>query len=68
MKKITVIIERPNGTTYSQEIENRGSVIESVKYFQIHTLGNPYKWRTNNGKKERYIDKNAYLVVNYYVD
>ena len=65
-KKLIARIERPDGSTYEQEIEYiEDSKIKSVRNAQ-KKLGNPYAWATIRGRKERYIRKDAYIIVDAY--
>ena len=66
-RSIIVKVERPNGTTFNQEIklENGESAEDAVKKYQKR-LGDPYGWKTVRGQKLRYIKKDAYLVVDWH--
>lgn len=64
-RKLIAVIERPDGTTYEQEIEYTGHKRTSINLAQKE-LGYPYYWITANGYKFRKLKKNAYLIVDAY--
>lgn len=63
-----VKVERPDGTTFEHRLTLGigDSVKVAVANYQKQ-LGDPYKWVTINGKHQRIIRKDAYLVVDYYI-
>lgn len=65
---IIVNVERPNGTTFSQrlEVELGESIKDTINNYQKQ-LGDPYKWVTIRGKRQRIIRKDAYLITGYYI-
>lgn len=65
---IVVTVERPNGTTFQQElvIGLGDSVKVAVANYQKR-LGDPYKWVTIRGKHQRILRKDAYLIVDYHI-
>lgn len=64
---IIATIERPDGSTFEQEIFNTGDIKESLKRAQ-KKLGNPYYTKKYpSGRKELRIRSTAYLIVGYRV-
>lgn len=65
IKTIFCLIERPDYTTYEQEVEVKNNDIEAAKRECQKALGNPYGYYRKDGKLCKYIKSGAYLVVNY---
>lgn len=65
---VVVTVSRPNNTTFTQNlyVPLGDSIKDAVAQYQ-NQLGDPYKWVTIRGKRQRVIKKNAYMIVNYYV-
>lgn len=65
---INVLVERPNGTTFWQDValQDNETPYKAAKRYQKQ-LGDPYKWATVRGKRIRYLKKDAYLVIRYEV-
>lgn len=64
-KSIIVLVERPDRTTYTQEVEVRPgqTPAQAFKDFQYECLGNPYGWYTDANGRHKYIKKDAYLAI-----
>lgn len=66
MHKLVAIVKRPDDSIYTQEIEYRTTVKQSIKYFQNEMLGCPYTYyKTKTGKLQKRRKKNAYIVIDY---
>ena len=63
---IYVKVERPDGTTFEQEVPVRKDETpdQAMARYQ-QEIGNPYAWRTENGRHIRYIKSGAYLCCNW---
>ena len=65
-KSIVVCVERPDGTTFYQEVQlKQNETPEQAKQRYQNDIGNPYGWYTENGQHKKYIKKNAYLVCGW---
>lgn len=66
-RNIIVTVERPNGTTYEQEVVVRDGETpkQAANRYVNEVLGSPYGWRTERGQKIRYIKRDAYLLVGW---
>ena len=60
-------VERPDGTTYEQQVTMKpGETPKQTSLRFQSELGNPYGWYTTRcGQKQRYIKRDSYLVCSY---
>lgn len=67
-KSIIVLVERPDETTYTQEVKVRPgqTPVQAFKDFQYGYLGNPYGWYTDANGRHKYIKKDAYLAIKWW--
>lgn len=70
-KYVMVTVERPDGTYFNQQLMM--NILDTpkscVERYQKKVLGDPYGWyTTKSGRRKPYIKKNAYLVVNYWLE
>lgn len=65
IKSIFCLIERPDGSTFEQEVEVKNNDINTAVRDYQKALGNPYGYYRKNGQLCKYIKSGAYLVVNY---
>lgn len=65
IKTIFCLIERPNGTTYEQEVDVEDNDIVAAMRACQKSLGSPYGYYRKHGQLCHYIRKDAYLVIDY---
>lgn len=70
MQKVYIIVERPDGSTYEQIVYapwgKESHLI--ISQFQTTTLGDPYRWITINGRRERILRNDIYLAVDCFAE
>lgn len=65
---VVTTVSRPDGSTFTQNlyVPLGDSIKDAVNQYQ-RQLGDPYRWVTIRGKRQRVIKKNAYIITSYYV-